>query len=204
MIIKICGITQLNDAHAVVQAGADALGFMFVKRSARLVAVQVAGDISLAIAGQVNRVGVFEDPTADEVQMVLDCVEIDTLQFHGDEEAAFCEQFNRPYIKYIGVDQKTDWVQLRNCHRNAEYLLLDTPGGGTGQVFEWDHWPQDFGRPLLLAGGLNTGNVREAIIRLQPAGVDVSGGVEGEVKGIKVANKIEQFVKEVRRAQTAL
>jgi len=203
--IKICGITRQQDADAVVLAGADALGLMFVAASPRWVDVPSAAAIAAGVRGAVTRVGVFMDAPAEAVNQVLDAVELDMLQFHGSETGAFCRSFGLPFMKALRVRGPLDIQAVAACYAGACCLLLDAyvPGvaGGTGATFDWAHWPGDAGMPLVLAGGLTPDTVAGAIQRLRPWGVDVSGGVEGLRRGEKDSARIREFVKEVKHAR---
>jgi phosphoribosylanthranilate isomerase len=134
------------------------------------------------------------------VQSVLDGARIDLLQFHGDEDDGFCRQFQKPYIKAVRVRQASDMVEACVRFPGALSLLLDSykPGvpGGTGETFDWSLVPTNLNKPIILAGGLESANVADAIRLLKPFAVDVSGGVE-MAKGIKDASKIEAFIREV-------
>jgi len=200
--IKICGITRAEDATAVVDAGADALGLVFYPPSPRAVDIAAAKIIVAAVPAFVSVTALFVNPTVEEVQSVLDSVRIDLLQFHGDEEDAFCRQFNRPYIKALRVRQASDLVASCLRFPNALGILLDSykPGvpGGTGETFDWSLVPATPPKPIILAGGLAPENVAAAIEQVAPFAVDISGGVEA-AKGIKDHGKINEFVKEVYR-----
>ena len=202
--IKICGITRLEDAAAVAEAGADTLGLNFSALSARQVTIEVAAEIAAAVEGTLTRVGVFVDPEAAEVEEVLSRVGLDVLQFHGDETDSFCIGFDRPYMKVHRIADALDVEALRSSHPGACCHLLDAyvagQPGGTGQRFDWSLWPTGTDVKLVLAGGLSPENVADAVHRLQPFAVDVSGGVEGDRKGIKDAEKIQRFVSAVRQA----
>ncbi|HEX7038142.1 MAG TPA: phosphoribosylanthranilate isomerase [Pseudomonadales bacterium] len=202
--IKICGITRQEDADAVMQAGADALGLNFVAASPRRVDLARARAISTQVAGTLTRVGVFVDPTPDEVTRVLDTVELDALQFHGAESGDECRRFGVPFIKALRVRGPLAIDELGLEYRGACCLLLDAyvdgVPGGTGRSFDWSLWPGGSELPLMLAGGLTPENVGEAVRRLDPWGVDVSGGVEGARRGEKDADRIRRFVEEVNRA----
>ncbi len=196
--IKICGITRVADAVAAARAGADAIGLVFVDASPRAVDLQTANEISRALPPFTLRVGLFMDPSVERVRAVLDALDLDRLQFHGSEPAAFCEQFGRPYIKAMamGGAEPPDF----SAHANASALLLDShaPGepGGTGRAFDWAR-RQTPARAWILAGGLNPGNVRQAVLRLQPPAVDVSSGVEAS-PGIKDDSLVRRFIEEAR------
>jgi phosphoribosylanthranilate isomerase len=200
--IKICGITRAEDADAVVQAGADALGLNFAPISQRRVGVEIARDISAQVSGSLQRVGLFVNASHADVDAVLAQVELDVLQFHGDETGVYCEAFGIPYMKAIRMREPLDLPALEHEYGNACCLLLDAfvPGqaGGTGTRFDLSLWPKGAAMPLLLAGGLEPDNVAEAITAVRPFGVDVSGGVEGNVKGIKDPTRIRRFINEVK------
>lgn len=200
--LKICGITRPQDALAVVQAGADAIGLVFYAPSPRAVDIAMAQAVVAAVPAFVTVTALFVDPTADEVQKVLDSVRIDLIQFHGDEEDDFCSQFNRPYIKAIRVRQASDVVASCLRFPGALAVLLDSykPGvpGGTGETFDWSLVPDELPKPIILAGGLTIANLASAIRQVRPFAVDVSGGVEAD-KGIKDPGKITAFADEVYR-----
>lgn len=200
--LKICGITRPQDAMAVVQAGADAIGLVFYAPSPRAVDIAMAQAVVAAVPAFVTVTALFVNPSADEVQKVLDSVRIDLIQFHGDEEDDFCSQFNRPYIKAIRVRQASDVVASCLRFPGALAVLLDSykPGvpGGTGETFDWSLVPDELTKPIILAGGLTIANVASAIRQVRPFAVDVSGGVEAD-KGIKDPGKITAFADEVYR-----
>jgi len=204
--VKICGITRDADADAVVAAGADALGLNFAPQSPRRVDTATARRIAERVSGAVVRVGLFVDADVDGVRRVLDAVPLDLLQFHGGESGEFCRGFDVPYLKVLRVREPLDMAVLEETYGDACGLLLDAyvPGrpGGTGERFDWSLWPRQSKLPLVLAGGLTPDNVAEAIARLAPWGVDVSGGVEGSRKGEKDPARIHKFVAEVKRARS--
>ncbi len=199
--VKICGITRVEDALDAAAHGCDAIGLVFYERSPRNVGLQRAAEIVVALPPFVSVVGLFVDADVEYVRMILASVRLDVLQFHGDESPAYCAQFGLPYLKAVRVRPETNLVQYAADYTGAGALLLDayTEGvhGGTGQVFDWSLIPVNLPKPIILAGGLNPGNVSEAIRRTRPYAVDVSGGVERE-KGIKDAGKIAAFMQGVR------
>ncbi len=201
---KICGITSVEAALAAAEAGCDAVGLMFEPSSPRCVPVAMARAIADALPPLVSRVGVFADAAAGDVKDVLRNVPLDVLQFNGDEPAQFCEDFGIRYVKAAGVRPGFRIECLERDYASARAFLLDTwdPAvrGGTGRTFDWALWPGASSRPLVLAGGLTPANVGAAVRRLRPWAVDVSGGVEDGVKGIKSVAKMRAFVAEVQRA----
>lgn len=201
MRIKICGLTQLEDAQIAVKAGADALGFVFYPPSPRAVAPKQAAKIIQQLPPFVMMVGLFVDPKPEWVTEVLKQVPLDLLQFHGDEPEAFCQSFGRPYIKALRMKPEFDPEQAAASWPSARGFLLDayTPGipGGTGEVFDWQRFPTSESPSWILAGGLTPTNVAQAIRITQPYAVDVSGGVESS-RGIKCPTKIHAFIKAAR------
>ncbi|TVQ35222.1 MAG: phosphoribosylanthranilate isomerase [Wenzhouxiangella sp.] len=195
--VKICGITRIEDALAAAEAGVDAIGLVFVKRSSRCVSLDDAAEICAALPPFVNRVGLFMDQPEAEVWAGLDRVRLDWLQFHGAESEDYCARFGRPWIKAIAMaDSDAAWEQ----HRHADALLLDSHAsgelGGSGKRFDWERVPR-LGRPWILAGGLDPGNVAQACRQLKPAGVDVSSGVEIR-PGIKDGKLMKRFIEAVK------
>jgi phosphoribosylanthranilate isomerase len=198
--VKICGITREEDARVAATWGADAIGLVFYAASPRAVTLEQAASIARSLPAFVTCVGLFVNPLHEEVDEVLKRVPIDCLQFHGEESAGFCEQFDRPYIKAIRVSDDTNINQTARAYSQARAVLLDAYvkdiPGGTGQRFDWTRIPANCPKPVILAGGLSATNVADAIRRVQPYAVDVSGGVE-QHKGIKDQAKIRQFIAEV-------
>lgn len=198
---KICGITRVEDALVAAEAGADAIGLVFYDRSPRAVSVQQARAIIAALPPFVTTVGLFVNASRCEIGEILNAVPLDLLQFHGDETSAQCEGHGRPYIKALRVRPGEDIAACCAEYNQASGILVDTyvPGvpGGTGEVFDWSLVPADLGKPVILAGGLTADNVRAAIAQVSPYAVDVSGGVEAS-KGVKDAEKIRTFIREVR------
>lgn len=198
---KICGITRIEDALAAVEAGADAIGFVFYAKSPRAVTFQQARSIIQALPPFVTTVGLFVNASRCELGELLDAVPLDLLQFHGDETAAECEGWHRPYIKALRVKAGDDIAAAVDAYPSASGVLLDTyvegVPGGTGEAFDWSLIPQGLSKPLILAGGLTPENVAGAVTRVKPYAVDVSGGVEAS-KGIKDHAKIQAFIKAVR------
>ena len=200
---KICGITTVGDAAIAAAAGCDAVGINFYPGSPRCVSAQVARDIAASLPPFVTPVGIFVDAEPERIEAVLRQVPLGLLQFNGDEPPAACERFGVPYAKVISVRKPLDVTALEQHYGSAAAFLLDTfdpaARGGTGRTFDWSLWPANPIKPLVLAGGLTPDNVCDAIRRLRPYGVDVSSGVENEVKGVKSPEKVRAFMDEVRR-----
>ena len=197
MRIKICGITRPGDAEQALALGADTVGCVFHVASARHVTAEIAQDIQIAVGDAGTLVGLFVDPTVDQVQAVLDRIDLDVLQFHGQESPAFCEQFQRPYLKAVAMAADVDLSAVNKAYESARGLLLDSAHegqfGGTGQRFDWDWIDAGLEKRLMLAGGLNADNVVEAIRLVRPAAIDVSSGVERD-KGIKDSDRMKAFI----------
>jgi phosphoribosylanthranilate isomerase len=202
--VKICGITRAQDAAAVVQSGADALGLVFYPISPRYVTADQARQIATGVAPFVTVTGLFVNAPADSVREVLAHVPLGLLQFHGEESNDQCNCFGLPFIKSIPMRHGTDLSSLMSAYPDAAGFLLDAwqPGthGGGGIAFDWQQIPEGINTPLVLAGGLTPGNVATAIRTVKPYAVDVSTGVERD-KGIKSREKIEAFMREVRNSE---
>jgi phosphoribosylanthranilate isomerase len=200
---KICGITSVSDALHAINAGADAIGLVFYKPSPRYVSPSTAREICNRLPPFITVVGLFVDATVSEVRDICREVPLALLQFHGNEIAADCEQFKRPYIKAIRVQTKYDIDQAAGDFPSAQAILVDTykkgVPGGTGEIFDWSLVPTEHAKPVILAGGLNPENIFDAIQTVKPYAVDVSGGVELH-KGVKDQIKVSRFINEVSRA----
>ncbi|MFN7138916.1 MAG: phosphoribosylanthranilate isomerase [Limisphaerales bacterium] len=202
--IKICGITNLDDARAAVDAGADALGFMFFDQSPRNIQVETAALVAQSISPWVLKVGVFVNPDPALVQTALAHCGLNILQFHGDETPEFCQQFGVMTMKAFRVKDAASLEALQRYDTNA--FLLDSyvagKQGGTGEKFNWDLAVEarKYGKPIFLAGGLNAHNVQDAIEQVRPFGIDVSSGVES-APGKKDHQKIRDFIAAARKAR---
>lgn len=205
--IKICGITSPGDARAAIDSGADAIGLVFYPGSPRAVTAEQAARIVASVAPFVTVVALFVDETVEGIRRVLEQVPIELIQFHGDETAAFCGQFQRPWIKALRMRSELDLAGRCAQYPAARAILLDSwqegVPGGTGRTFDWELARRELALPVVLAGGLDDGNVGAAIARLRPAAVDVSGGVERS-PGCKDAGKIKRFIAAVRAADALL
>jgi phosphoribosylanthranilate isomerase len=200
--VKICGITRDEDLRATADAGADAFGLVFYPPSPRFLALDTARELSRAAPAFLTSVALFVNATAEEVKRVLEVVQPQVLQFHGEETPEFCRAFGVPYVKACRVKTGVDLLEYWRPFSDACGWLADAwveGYGGAGTGFDWSLVPAVRAKPLVLSGGLNPENVGEAIRRVKPWGVDVSSGVES-AKGAKDAAKIAAFVAEVRNA----
>lgn len=202
--VKICGITREQDALLAAEYGADAIGLVFYPPSPRAVSVERAAAIVRELPPFVTTVGLFVNAEAELISRVVDDVGVDLLQFHGQECPDYCAQHRRPWIRAISMKPDTDLAAMQRQFAAGRGLLLDAyrPGipGGTGETFDWDRIPAGLGPRIVLAGGLDPNNVADAVRRVRPYGVDVSGGVEA-AKGIKDPRKIRAFIEEVLSAE---
>ena len=200
--VKICGITRIGDARAAAEAGADAIGLVFYPPSPRYLSVERAVEIRDALPPFVQTVALFVNADAAQIAQVIGRVHPAMLQFHGDEAPEFCAQFGLPFVKACRIKPGTDVLAYLKPYGRAAAWLVDShvpEFGGVGESFDWSLVPKERGRPLILSGGLDRGNVGSAICAVRPWGVDVSSGVES-AKGIKDAAKMAAFVSEVRNA----
>jgi phosphoribosylanthranilate isomerase len=200
--VKICGITRIEDALSAVELGADAIGLVFYEASPRNVSIVQAKTIVDSLPPFVSKVGLFVNESPSHIEKILARVNLDILQFHGDESPEACERINIPYYKAIRVKDDTNLIQYAQLYQSAKALLVDTytesAVGGTGMVFDWKLIPANISKPLILAGGLTPVNVGLAIEQVHPYAVDVSGGVELS-KGIKDAKKMAAFMQVVNQ-----
>ena len=201
--VKICGITNLDDAMAAVDFGADALGFVFFKESPRYLPHNEAGAIIKALPPFITIVGVFVNESTERIEEIMNLTGIDVVQLHGDEPPETCN-FSRRIIKAIRVKSLESLDPLKHYKDNVSAFLLDTYTphilGGTGQAFNWDvaSEAKQFGR-IILAGGLTPDNIAEAVRHVRPYGVDVSSGIESE-KRKKDHKKMELFIERAKGA----
>ena len=195
--VKICGIRQASDAVFAAQAGVDAIGLVFYPPSPRSVDCDTAAQIARALPPFVSCVGLFVDASSQQIDKILNKVPLSLLQFHGEESPEFCDQFQLPWIKAVRMRPHIDLHQQRQCYNRAQGLLLDAykPGvpGGTGDQFDWHRIPADIAKDVVLAGGIDSRNVQQAIQQVNPWALDVSGGVESH-KGVKDRAKITSFM----------
>ena len=199
--VKICGITNLADALAAVEAGADVLGLNFYEGSPRRVSMKTAAEISKQLPPFVMRAGVFVNADEDLVTRAIGECGLSLLQFHGDEPAEFCAQFGLISMKAFRIRDAESLKELPRFQTDAYLLDAFSPEarGGTGERFNWELAveAQKFGKPVFLAGGLTPENVADAVRKVRPFGVDVASGVESS-PGKKDHAKIRAFIAAAR------
>ncbi len=199
--VKICGITNLDDAMAAAEAGADALGFVFYPESPRYIEPGKAREIIAKLPVFISTVGVFVDESEDMIRRIVRESGVQILQFHGEESPLLCTRFREKVIKAI-VIKDSESINSMMMY-NVDAFLLDTHDkdkkGGTGKTFNWEFTgkAKEHGK-VILSGGLKPSNVREAIEMVHPYGVDISSGVE-ITPGKKDHDKVAEFIKEVRK-----
>jgi phosphoribosylanthranilate isomerase len=203
VLVKICGITNLEDAKAASEAGADALGFVFCESSPRYVSIEDAAAIIKQLPTWIVKVGVFVSAPADFVIQAISQCGLNLLQFHGEETPEYCVQFGVMSMKAFRVRDADSLKDLANYRTDA--WLLDAysadKAGGTGETFNWALAAQarDLGRPIFLAGGLTPENVAEAVRQVRPYAVDVSSGVEAR-PGKKDHARLKAFIEAAKNA----
>lgn len=194
--VKICGLSKPEHVQAAIEAGADAVGFVFAP-SSREISIQQAQELAKLVPDFVMKIGVFVDAETEILQRTFEQVPLDYIQYHGDESPDFIRQTDLPSIKALSISDEED--VRRAASYEVDYFLFDTPGveyrGGSGRAFDWSLL-EHAGVPrekIILAGGLHEGNVQEAVRQVQPFMVDVSSGVE--IGKQKDAGRIEAFIK---------
>jgi phosphoribosylanthranilate isomerase len=195
--VKICGMTNLEDALLAAELGADALGFIFYAKSPRYVAPETARAIIAQLPPFVAAVGVFVDEAAAVVQELAARAGLDWVQLHGQESPDYCRSLGRKVIKAFRIQDEGSLSRLADYRGAAQALLLDTykkgQVGGTGETFDWHlaRQAKQYG-PIILAGGLTSENVAQAIATAQPAAVDAASGTEA-APGKKDPAKLRAF-----------
>ena len=200
--IKICGVSRPEDVAAAVDAGADAVGFVFHPASPRHLTVAQAAALARELPPYVTPVGLFVNAEPALIADVAAAVPALVLQFHGDETPAQCAAAGRPFLRAARMAPGFDLLDFARRFGEAQGLLLDAhveAFGGSGKVFDWSLVPRGVPHRLVLSGGLHAGNVGSGIRELRPWAVDVSSGVESS-RGVKDAAAIHAFCDAVREA----
>jgi phosphoribosylanthranilate isomerase len=204
--IKICGLTREADVEFAVNAGADAVGFVFYERSPRYVRIEWAAQMARRLPAFVTPVGLFVNASHEAIAEAVRSIPQIVLQFHGDEEPSVCAAAGRPYLRAARMAPGIDLLDFASRYPDAQALLLDAHVegyGGGGKVFDWSLIPAGVSRPVVLSGGLHASNVVEGIFRVRPWAVDVSSGVEA-AKGVKDPAAIRRFCEAVREADARI
>ncbi|TDO96815.1 phosphoribosylanthranilate isomerase [Marinomonas balearica] len=195
--VKICGITNLEDALFAIECGADALGFVFYSKSPRYVTPQVANNIVSKLPPFVAPIALFVDASNEQVNDVISGSSRWVIQFHGNEQPEECASYGVSYIKALRMKPDLNLTTEFERFSSAVAILLDAykagVPGGTGETFDWERIPRTSDKPIILAGGLTPENITQAVMQVSPYAVDVSGGVE-ETKGKKDFIKVKDFI----------
>ncbi len=206
VVVKICGITNLEDALCAAESGADALGFVFHETSPRCIALEAAAGIAQKLPLHIVKVGVFVDAPEDIVLRAIAGCGLNLLQFHGNESPQYCLEFGLMSMKAFRIKDAASLQDLSNYPTDAWLLDSYVAGklGGTGQKFNWElaRQAQALGRPIFLAGGLTPENVADAVLQVQPYAVDVSSGVEIR-PGMKDHDKVKAFIRAAKGNKAA-
>ncbi|MFL2499302.1 MAG: phosphoribosylanthranilate isomerase [Porticoccaceae bacterium] len=200
--VKICGITSPEQALMAQQSGADAIGLVIYEKSPRYVDIEQAANIRAVIGQSTLAIALLVNPSESLVKQVISEVKPDYIQFHGDETAEFCHQFNVPFIRAVRMREGLD-IEAEVAAYKAEGGFLfdawnDDLYGGTGHSFDWSRLPDSADYKLILAGGLNPTNVAQAVSITNPYMVDVSGGVEAS-PGVKDPVKVKAFITQAKK-----
>jgi phosphoribosylanthranilate isomerase len=204
--IKICGLSREVDVEAAVNAGADAVGFVFYNKSPRNVSLDRAAQLARLLPPFVTPVGLFVNASDSDIDAAVAAIPQLLLQFHGDETPQACARPARPYIRAARMTAEFDLLDFASRFAHAQAILLDAHVegyGGGGKVFDWSLVRVDVPLPVVLSGGLHAANVIQGIHELRPWAVDVSSGVES-AKGIKDADAIRRFCDAVREADARI
>tara|TARA_B100000029_G_scaffold505762_1_gene587051 strand:+ start:14773 stop:15435 length:663 start_codon:yes stop_codon:yes gene_type:complete len=209
--IKLCGITNIDDAKLIVDLDFDYIGLIFVDASPRCLSLSTATQIYNICKDRKKIIGVFQNQRTNFLENIIKNIEFDFLQFHGNESATLCESFNIPYIKTISINPDGNLSQDIQNYQSSFALLLDTKinnkTGGTGKVFDWKmlHDNDEFKdfiktKPYFISGGLNLLNIADLIKNYKPWGIDISSGVESMI-GKKDITLVKKFLENVKIAE---
>ena len=201
VFIKICGISRAEEAKAIADLGVDAIGMILHAKSPRLISLRTAQSIRKVVPENVKLVGVVVNASQQTIEDLVDHIQLDMVQLHGDETPDFADQLLVPYIKALRPRSKTQALNEAAAFSNAQAILLDPyvkdQYGGTGHTLDTDLWPQGALKPLILAGGLDADNVVQKVRELSPYGVDMNSGLELRA-GRKNIPEVARAVKQLR------
>lgn len=201
VFVKYCGITNVKDAINAENSGCDAMGFVFVKKSKRFIALDDFFEIHRNLTPLMIKVALFSDNCEAEIEQVIKSGKIHIIQFHGHESPEFCEKFNFPYWKAIPMGDNVNPVEYAKQYKKADAFLIDNYGiskmGGSGETFDWQQLPKLEGKKWILAGGLNNQNVQESIEQTGIKNLDLSSGIE-QSAGIKSNEKMVNFINKIK------
>jgi phosphoribosylanthranilate isomerase len=198
MKVKICGITNIEDAKLSYELSADAIGFIFYKKSKRYINPEQAKEIISQLPAFIIKVGVFVNESAEEINQISKRIKLNIIQLHGEEKPEMLDDIDLPVIKAFRVDGNFDYSVLSQ-YKNCSFLLdayNDKEYGGTGQKFNWSKIPENLRSKIILAGGISIGNIEKIFKEINPAAVDVSSSLEIE-PGKKDKFKLEQFFNKI-------
>ena len=199
--VKICGITNLEDAESAINFGADALGFVFYEKSKRYIEPENAREIISSISDSILKIGVFVNEEIEKLKSIMKLTDLDMSQIHGDESPDYCKLLTQEYIKAFRMKDSSSIGDISRYE--TDYILLDSFSeseyGGTGKSFNWDLIKQAdlSNKYVIISGGLNSGNVKEVIRLAEPYMVDISSGVE-KYPGKKDPEKLKEFIEVVK------
>ncbi len=198
MRVKICGITNIEDALLVQQLGADAIGFIFYKKSKRYISPAAAEIISKHLSPFIMKVGVFVNESFEQINSISNQVKLNTVQLHGDEPPEIINKINLPIIKSFRINNDFDFSILKKYKK--VFYLLDSfqkdEYGGSGKTFNWNLIPEEYRTRIILSGGISIDNIEEVTNKIKPAAIDVSSSLE-EFPGKKDHQKLKQFFEKV-------
>ena len=200
--VKICGIKDVTTALEAEKSGVDYIGLVFCEKSKRCITIEKAKEIISSLSKKTLIVALFSNDDEKYVSSIINSLDIDIVQFHGNELDSYCIKYNLPYFKGIS-ERNNDFSSLDEIYPNSSAFIVDSHDGdgigGTGKTFNWSKNHFNTKKPIIIAGGLNCDNVEDAIKVFLPYGVDVSSGVESSF-GNKDTNLIREFIKKVKNA----
>jgi phosphoribosylanthranilate isomerase len=209
MLVKICGVTDPEDAFIAAEAGADMVGMILWKGSKRGVSLEKAREIAVASkeAGSVP-VAVFVEGTFSDIKDTCDAISVNTVQLHGHAVKRYVPELSKYYSCFLaasvnreGEMDPSEALMLAQLHSSAKFLLFDHDSGGTGQPFCWDRFQPYPDKPWFLAGGIHPYNVSQALSKLKPWGIDVSSGVERKGTHRKDSDLIKHLIEQLEKCQ---